>query len=270
MIKLIAIDLDGTLLDSQKQLSQENISTLQAATQAGVKIVICTGRPMTGVRPIFDQLGFTEQEYMIINNGCSTYETQNWELVHDYHLTAEELTRLYETVAEEDGIQLVISDSADHYYVVGEAPSDLVTYDASLVYTTPTQISLEDLLAKPDVQFQAMFMGEESLLNAFQDKYEDQLSQLFSTVRSQSYIFEAMPQGATKATALAQLCQDLDVPASQVMAIGDANNDLEMLRYAYHSVAMGNSEDHIKDLCRYTTATNNESGVAKIIQELVL
>lgn len=81
MIKLIAIDLDGTLLDSDKKISNENIKAIQTATKAGIKIVICTGRPKSGVLPYFEKLGLNDEEYIIMNNGCTVYNTKDWELL---------------------------------------------------------------------------------------------------------------------------------------------------------------------------------------------
>ena len=80
MIKLIAIDMDGTLLNSQKEIPEENIKAIQEAAAAGIKIVLCTGRPRSGILPHFEKLGLSEEEYIIMNNGCSTYETKKLEL----------------------------------------------------------------------------------------------------------------------------------------------------------------------------------------------
>ena len=80
-VKLIAIDMDGTLLNSQKEIPEENIKAIQEATAAGIKIVLCTGRPRSGIVPHFEKLGLSEEEYIIMNNGCSTYETKNWTLL---------------------------------------------------------------------------------------------------------------------------------------------------------------------------------------------
>ena len=100
MIKLIAIDLDGTLLNSEKKIPKENISAIQAAAQAGVKIVLCTGRPKSGIVPYFEQLGLTDEEYIIMNNGCSIYNTKNWELMSYAQITNEELDQLQAAVRD--------------------------------------------------------------------------------------------------------------------------------------------------------------------------
>lgn len=270
MIKLLAIDLDGTLLNSQKELVAENIAAVQAAAAAGVKVVLCTGRPMTGVRPFFDQLGLSDQEYLIINNGCSTYETKDWSLLDSQQLTTEELRYLHETIKGNDAIQLTIADDADNYLVVAEEASDLVAYDAGLVFTQPLPCWLEDLDDRQHTYFEVMMLGEMAELDDYQEQWDAKLAEQFSVVRSQDYIYEILPQGASKATALEKLATKLGYTADQVMAIGDANNDIEMLSYAKHSVAMGNSPDHIKALAAHVTASNDDCGVARAIEELIL
>ena len=86
-VELIAIDMDGTLLDSQKEIPVENIQAIQEAAAAGIKIVLCTGRPRSGIVPHFEKLGLSEEEYIIMNNGCSTYETKNWTLLQHESLS---------------------------------------------------------------------------------------------------------------------------------------------------------------------------------------
>lgn len=268
-IKLIAIDMDGTLLNSKKELPEENIEALQKAVQAGVKVVLCTGRPLVGVKPFIDQLGLTDDDYIIVNNGCSTHKIKDLELVADRHLTSDEIRYLYDLQKDHPGVQLTAFDR-DHYFVVAEEALPIIQWDASLVFTEPICVTLEELLSRDTVYFEAMIVGEAEHLDPFQAQYEAQLAERFSTVRSQHYIFETLPQGATKASALAELAEQLGYSPEEVMALGDANNDLEMLAYAGHSVAMGNSEPHIKQAARYVTGTNDEAGVAQAVKAYVL
>ena len=117
MIKLIAIDLDGTLLHEDKTLSKGNIEALHRAHEAGYDIVICTGRPLAGVRPIFEEIGLPDGNYyMIINNGCTTLSTKNWEIIGKEELSLEDMHRLH-VLTEDTDVQLTLFDM-DHYLVV--------------------------------------------------------------------------------------------------------------------------------------------------------
>lgn len=269
MIKLIAIDMDGTLLNSQKKIPSENIKAIQQASQSGVKIVLCTGRPKSGIVPYFEELGLTEEEYIIMNNGCSLYKTKDWQLLNYAEVSNDELDYLSQAIREYPQICLTVTGEK-HYYAVSAEVPDLVQYDAGLVFDEAVPTTLEALKNSSEVFFQAMFMGEPHVIDPFQAEQELQLAENFSVVRSQDYIFEAMPKGYTKASTLQKLTEELGYTSEEVMAIGDAANDLEMLAFAYHSVAMGNASTIIQEKCRYVTSSNDQAGVAKAIYDYVL
>lgn len=269
MIKLLALDMDGTLLDEDKKISPENKQAIHQAVQQGVRLVLCTGRPIMGVRPYFEELELpsTEDEYVIINNGCTTLKTSDWSLVDWRQLSSDDLRFLYDTV-KHSSVQLTVFDE-DRYIVVGEPASDLVTYDAGLAFSKPVELSLEETLAGAH-NFQAMFLDQPDSLDIFEQEQGAKLSQRFSTVRSQPYIYEAMPSGTTKASALQSLTQKLGFTSDQVMAIGDAANDLEMLQYAGLGIAMGNASSAIKEQADDITDDNQHNGVATAIKRYIL
>ena len=267
MIKLIAIDLDGTLLHEDKSLSRANIEALHQAHEAGYDIVICTGRPLSGVRPIFEAIDLPEGDYyMIINNGCTTLSTKKWEIIGKEELSLEDMHRLHVLTKDSD-VQLTLFDM-DHYLVVAPEASELVTMDASIVNSKPTPVSEEDLPNLVPI-FQAMYVGAPSAIDAFQAQHEAGLETDFNTVRSQDILFEVLPKGASKASALQALSQTLGYSRDQVMALGDANNDLEMLRFAGYSVAMGNGNAAVKEIADFITLTNDDDGVAYAIHKLI-
>ena len=268
-VKLIAIDMDGTLLNSQKEIPEENIKAIQEATAAGIKIVLCTGRPRSGIVPHFEKLGLSEEEYIIMNNGCSTYETKNWTLLESESLSRSEMEELLHACEDFPGVALTFTGEKS-YYVVGNEVPELVAYDAGTVFTEAKARSLEEIFEEGQVIFQAMYMAESEPLDAFQNAVQDRLDQSYSTVRSQEYIFEIMPQGATKASGLKHLAEKLDINRDQIMALGDAANDLEMLQFVGQSVAMGNASDDIKSLSKYVTLTNDQAGVAYAIRTWAL
>ena len=158
MIKLIALDMDGTLLNSQKEIPKAHIQAIHQAVEHGVKLVLCTGRPLVGVKPYYEQLGLSgDNEYVIINNGCSTHQTKDWKLVAWKELSVEDILYL-DKISKQTPVQLTLFDE-ERYLVVDEKPSELVTYDASLVFTTPTEISLKEAISGKNIMFQAMFLA---------------------------------------------------------------------------------------------------------------
>lgn len=261
--------MDGTLLNNEKKIPQAHIKAIHQAIEKGVKLVLCTGRPLVGVKPYFAELGLgSENEYVIINNGCSTHQTSDWSLVDWRELSVDDIYYLYD-IAQKTPAQLTLFDQ-EHYFVVGEEPSELVTYDASLVFTTPTCISLEEATSGKRIIFQGMYLAPEKELDLFESKFGSILETRFSGVRSQPVIYETMPKGTTKATGLARLTEKLAIKPEEIMALGDANNDIEMLEFAGLGVAMGNSDDHVKELADYVTDSNDQGGVATAIEKFIL
>lgn len=269
MIKLIAIDLDGTLLNRQKELSAENINAVRAAADAGVTIVICTGRPKSGTKPFFEQIGLSENEFLILNNGCSVYQSKDWQLIQSAQISLTDVANLHKLCQDYPGVDLTLTAEKDYYVVANQVPA-LVQYDGDLVFTKVKATSIETLKQKNDLIFQAMYMGEETLLDQFEADVREKLDQDYSVVRSQDYILEVMPKQVTKASALKALAEHLQIDQSQVMAIGDAANDLEMITYAGLGIAMGNASQEIKDIATDVTSDCDRSGVAQAINKYVL
>ena len=269
MIKLIALDMDGTLLNEAKQIPQAHIEAIHKAIAKGVKLVLCTGRPLVGVKPYFEKLGLdAENEYVIVNNGCSTHQTSDWSLVDWQELSPDDI-RYLDKIAKKSPAQLTLFDE-EHYFVVDEDPGQLVINDAKLVFTTPTKISLEEAISGQQTIFQAMFLAEKDQLDQFEADFGSEIESRFSGVRSQPIIYEALPLGTTKASGLARLAEKLGIAREEIMALGDANNDLEMLEYAGLGIAMGNADQHVKDLADAVTASNEENGVALAIKQYIL
>lgn len=269
MIKLLALDMDGTLLNDQKELTAPQIDAIDQAVKAGVKLVLCTGRMLTGVKPYFAQLGLdAEKEYVIVNNGCSTHQTSDWSLVDWAELTPADIDYLAPFATDTD-MQLTLFDE-DHYFVVEEKANDFVEEDAAVVFVEPTTISSEEATSGTHRLFQAMFVGPEAAADQFEACHAEELCTHFNGVRSQKTIYEILPQGVNKASALKALTEKLGFTAEEVMAVGDANNDIEMLEFAGLSIAMGNANDTVKALADDVTDSNNHDGVAKAIYKHIL
>lgn len=269
MIKLLALDMDGTLLNEAKEIPVAHKEAIHKAIDAGVKLVLCTGRPLFGVKPYYEQLDLgKENEFVIVNNGCSTHQTKDWSLVDWRELSKDDIVYL-ENLAQQSQVQFTLFDE-EHYFVLGGKANQTIENDAKLVFTEPTEISLEEAISGQHIMFQGMFLGTKDETDDFEERFAEELNQRFSGVRSQPVIYEAMPLGTTKASALARLAEKLGIQPAEIMAMGDANNDLEMLEFAGLGIAMGNADQHVKDLADYVTDSNEENGVATAIEKFIL
>ncbi|NQG98386.1 HAD family phosphatase [Streptococcus suis] len=269
MIRLLAIDLDGTLLTSEKTIHPRDKAAIQAASQLGVTILLATGRPISGIRDYFEQLDIPEQPYAIGNNGCLTLATKDWSIL-DYHsVPAEQLSSLYALLEDFPDLNLVLFTPHANY-ALGKFLNEAAIQDAQVESSVLYHIQLDDFLALQLPVLVPIFMGETERLTAFQKRYESDLSQHYHPVRSLDHAFEILPKGVNKGSAVLALAHKLKISPEQIMAIGDGNNDTELLTVAGLGIAMGNATAAIQSLADYTTTTNDQAGVAKAIEHFIL
>jgi len=268
MIKLIAVDMDGTLLNNEKHIAEAQREALKKAASAGIKVVLCTGRPLFGVLPLYKELDLSSNEgYAILNNGCEIRKTENWTLVRSFELTGKEIFYLHSLVKDYD-IDFTLSDDK-YYFCVGKKPNKYTVRDGELVYVPITEITLEEAMSGKYRMFKAMYVGDMDELTKFQENLPADINKFYSICRSQKIILEAMPVGADKGQTLKFLVEQLGIERSEVMAIGDGNNDVEMLEYAGIGVAMANGTEAAKNSAKYITDTNENDGVSKVIYKYV-
>ena len=271
MIKLLAIDMDGTLLNEEKHIDTPQKEAVQKAIEAGIKVVLCTGRPLFGVLPVYGELELEKynlDEYVILNNGCSLRKTTNWELLDNKEITREDVIYL-DKLRKGYNLDLTVSNDND-YFVVGDKANKYTIEDGKLVYVDIKPISLEEATSEKHTFFKSMYLGEEEEIQRFKNDNENLLKDKYDAVLSQIHIFEMLPFGTNKAAALKELAEKLGIEREEIMTIGDGNNDVEMLEFAGIGVAMGNGTESAKKAANYLTDTNENHGVAKAIEKYIL
>ena len=268
MIKLIAIDMDGTLLNSKKELLEE---TKQYFKEFHTKVtdtllVLCTGRPETGIRPYLKDLGYLEENHYIISqNGASIYESQTGKRVMDAFVDSTAIQKWIE-LGKKHGIS-VMGAGVDYYYSFDEDPTEWMEFDVKLVSGKLKRIPTKESL-NTDF-YKILLMGDEEQLNEFETFIPQEWRDEFYVVRSQKYLVEVLTKGVNKAFGLEKLAQKLNIQPSEIAAIGDAANDIEMLEYAGLAIAMGNASEEVKAIADIVTDTNENNGVIKAIDNLI-
>ena len=271
MIKLIAIDMDGTLLNEKKHIDEAEKEAIHEAIEAGIKIVLCTGRPLYGILPFYEELGLSELDsegYVILNNGCSIHKTKDWKLIDQVNFTSDDIEYLYKLSESYDINFTLVNDT--YYFNIGRKPTDELIKDAGFVFSDITDISLEEAKSGKHKIMKIMFLGDPEIMANFQEKNEDIIKSKYSGVLSQSYVYEVFPKDNNKGTGLKKLAEKLGIKQEEVMAIGDGNNDIEMFEYANYSVAMKNATELAKKAAKYETDSNENDGVAKAIRKYAL
>ena len=268
MIKLVAIDMDGTLLNSKKELLEETKQYFKNFHNKNTEtiLVLCTGRPESGIRPYLKDLGYLEENHYIISqNGANIYESQTGKRVMDSFVDSAAIQKWIE-LGKKHGIS-VMGAGVDYYYSFDEDPTEWMEFDVKLVSGKLKRIPTKESL-NTDF-YKILLMGDEEQLNEFETYIPQEWRDEFYVVRSQKYLVEVLTKGVNKAFGLEKLAQKLNIEPSEIAAIGDAANDIEMLEYAGLAVAMGNASEEVKAIADIVTDTNENNGVIKAIDQLI-
>lgn len=268
MYKLIALDIDGTLLNSEKKITSDVFNSIQEAKKQGTKVVLSTGRPLPGVTPLLKELNLTDEgDYVICFNGAVVQEVKsekvisNIEMCHDDFKIIYELSKKLNThVHINTPTNLIIPEETPHTYTIHE--SNLNGID--IVYMDEKDIN-------DDITFcKIMIIDEPEKLEEVINNIPSELYEKYTIVRSAPFFLEFLNKSANKGTALSALCEAINVPIEKSIAVGDEENDQHMIKLAGLGVAMGNARDSIKEIADYITETNNDHGVARVIDKFIL
>lgn len=274
-VRLIAIDIDGTLLDSNFQVSARNLATLRRANSLGIEVVLATGRRHAFALPVANALGFDLT--LVSSNGAIT-RSSTGELYHSDPLP---LAVARELVAHMTGFRhnLVITfDGDDPGCLLLETLDELNAsikrwLEKNAAYLRFVQ-PIEDGLTSDPIQ--AMFCGTVARMKEAQKKLKANagLMSRISALKTQYderdlCMLDILNRGCTKGAALKRLAADRGIHPNQVVAIGDNYNDIEMLEFAGHSFIMGNATEELRERGWNTTLSNNENGVAQAIDAVL-
>ncbi|MGO2696462.1 sugar-phosphatase [Bavariicoccus seileri] len=267
-IKLIAIDVDGTLLDSKHQLTQPVIDAITEARSKGIYVVIATGRPLPGIKPFLEQLNYNSpNEYAITYNGSLVQEIATGKALVHYELSKDDYAYV-DQVTRDFGTYYHAID-ADHIYTSLE---DMSWYTSRESYLVRMPIRYRALEAIPDDKnfTKMMVIDTKEGLDAFIASLDDTFTTRFNTLRSENYYLEILNPKASKGHALKSLAEHLGLEPDEVMALGDNENDLDMIQYAGYGVAMANSNPIVLKEANFITGSNDEAGVAQAIRKFAL
>ncbi len=261
MIKLIASDMDGTLLDDNKQLPFDFFCTVDGLCEMGIKFVIASGRTYAAVAHLFPEEYLTKLDF-ICDNGA--YIVHNGEVVDITPLDRAVFEEFVAVANQIGGFKLLVCAVNGTYNL----PCD-PEFNKEVAKFYKNHIECDDLLAIKDTIYKlavcdplgAQTRGKPELDKVFGDRLNIQVSG--------PVWMDVMSGGVSKGTALAKLAKILGVDLSEVMAFGDYYNDTDMLQTAGVSCAMANANDYIKSICTNIVGSNNDGGVTKEIQRCI-
>ncbi|MEU0660306.1 MULTISPECIES: HAD family hydrolase [Streptomyces] len=260
--KLVATDLDGTLLRSDDTVSQRTRDALAAATAAGAAHIVVTGRAVPWTRHILDDLGY--DGLAVCGQGAQVYHAGEHRLLTsvtlDRQLAGLALSKLE---AEVGPLALAASrDGLDGEVLVGpgyrvqEGPLPYVPYeDPADLWSAPLN---KVYIQHPELDDDALALAARQAVGGLVD-----------VVMAGAGVVEVLPLGLSKATGLSLAARRLGVKAVDTIAFGDMPNDIPMFAWAHHGVAMANAHDDLKAVAHEITASNDQDGIAVVLEELL-
>ncbi len=264
--KMIFSDMDGTLLKSVSEISQKNADKIKEATSKGVAFVLCTGRGVYGVEKFLAQLGLVEKEgYVICQNGAAVYDLSTMNLLLRHNFSAETLRPVVECARKMD-IEIYLYD--DRTFLAEAETEETRRYCRVMgadMRILPDGLSYDGYFTK--CLLSAPFAKLQALRQEVAPLVADSLDMFYS---SDVYL-EFVKKGVNKGRALQETATKAGVPLSEVIAIGDSDNDLPMIQAAGLGIAVANAKDHIKEKADYvTTNTCEQDAVAEVIDKFIL
>ena len=260
--RALAIDLDGTLLSRGEGISDRNRQAVEAARGAGLDIILATAGWYQRAERVARLFGLASPA--ITCSGAEVRRLSDGADLMDVRLPAEFAARLYEIVDRQRSIAWVALDDTVLMKIEGEPDPALLT---------PEIRHVPNLAAAADVPPRMILVQgtgvTQAIRDALTDEWRDQVRFITSFSGYAKSILTLTAVGADKGLALAVACRDLGIDPADVVAIGDADNDVEMFRVAGGSFAMGQATDAVKAAAKAVTASNDEDGVAQAIERLL-
>lgn len=276
-IKLVALDLDGTLFDNSSRISERNLTAIRSITDKGIHVVISTGRPFEGIP--FDQIKGTGINYAITANGSGIYEISTGKCLYENAMDEELVTPILNFLLTRD-IHMDAFIGGKGYTPVQcvETAQKLIVPSSIKNYIITTRTRLDNILQfihENQLKVQKMTLNfypaaDGTLIDRETVRKFLVSNPSITTVCGGYNNLEFTRADANKGVGLRKLAEILGVNPDATMAIGDTENDLAIIEAAGIGVAMGNATDAVKARADYVTTTNTKDGVAAAIEHFIL
>lgn len=268
-VRLIALDLDDTLLNEEREITEKNLEALKECAQKGIYIVLCSGRAEDAILPFIKKIGIGEKEtgrYLIAINGCSIFDLHTREQVFCKKVESDILVRTNE-IAEEWGLRSEVYTPDTIYY---QEETKWTRLDVDLCGLKGKVVPNYKEFIKQG--FTKMLVpGQPELLLKLQDVLRKEFGDRAVIFTSKPYFLEILPPNCGKGEAVNFLAEKIGLPSDTTMAFGDSMNDESMIRLCKYGVCMKNGLDAIKEISDFVTDyDNNNDGIADFLRKYVL
>ena len=266
MYKLVAVDLDGTLLDDNKEIDEDTLTSIRQGTSKGVYFVFSSGRPLITQRRFYDKIKI-DMPVIACNGAVIAYPSIDNIIINE-HFKKDILIDLVNYFNGNNKSFIAWSNNILYCNKINEYTT---SYHDACKHANVKVNLIEDYnhFYNLDVNKLIVIDKSENIQLFLKDVKED-IKDKCSYFTSQSYFLEFVPYGIDKGVALKKLANYLGVKQKEVIAIGDGANDLSMIEYAALGVAMGNASDYVKEKADFITSDNNHQGIKEVLDKFVL
>ncbi|GLC90489.1 Cof-type HAD-IIB family hydrolase [Lysinibacillus piscis] len=276
-IKAIVLDIDGTLLNDQKVISDKTKQALMTAQQKGIKVILASGRPTTGMHKLVKELEMDKYEGLIVSfNGACVTDCRTNEILFNQTIAIEDAKKVLEHIKQfkvkpmiDKDDYLYVNNVYDHILHLPTGDFNIIEYEARGGNFKLCEI--DDLAAFVDFPLHKILIAGEppylqEVAEAMNEPFKDTLSGMFTA----AVYFEFTDKGIDKAKALDSVLPSLGITAAEIISFGDGHNDRSIIEYAGIGVAMGNAVEELKALANEITLSNNEDGIAIALEKYLL
>lgn len=265
--KMLVLDLDGTLTNNYKEITPRTKEALMQAQAKGIRVVLASGRPTYGITPIANELMLTNHGgFILAFNGGKIIDYTSRETVFEQTIGKPEVEALYNAA---DKAGLAILTYQDYGIVTTQKDNNYVEHEAFINKLPVTQCDnfVEDLQYPIN---KCLIVGDPTPLHELELQLSKDLFGQVEVYRSAGFFLECVPPGVDKAKSLERLLAMVNIDKDDVIAVGDGFNDLSMIEYAGLGIAMDNAPGEVKSRANFVTSSNDEDGVAKVIEKFIL
>lgn len=266
--KLLVLDVDGTLLNSQREITKRTIQTLRKVQSIGIKVALASGRPTYGILPIAKAIDLdVHGGYIISYNGAQVISATDGQIIFERNIDPQmvpylekQVQKLNMDMAYYDGDE-VVSTNISNSHIVDEAKMN----NMKLRQVDQLSVAMEDW---PNEMM--IFCDKEEELTALDEHLQRHLNGVTDTIHSNPYMLEIVGYQVGKSYAMSALVQKMGIDLGEVIAIGDGAADINMIQMAGVGIAMGNATEGVRLCADFTTLTNDQDGAAVAIERAIM
>lgn len=262
--KMIVTDIDDTLLNSQRQLTEKTKQALHEASAKGIKIVLASGRPESGMKKLAQQLNLAENNgYLLAYNGGLVVDCSNNKVIYSQYLSPERLAKLHD-IALANGAD-ILSYKDDK--IITNRANEYADIESELIDAPVEVADFKATMTVPAVK--VLMLAEPTKAAILEKELAQQFKQQYTILRSKPFFIEVTDLNITKGQTLATLAQQWGIERHEIIAFGDGNNDISMIEFAGLGVAMSNATEELKAVSDVVTLSNDEDGLAHALNKFV-